>query len=56
MKSKNVTRTLIIADGIEVTKVDEFLFSLDKIVEITPLIKISDYLGDNRNINLNKKR
>ena len=28
-----MTRTLIIADGIEVTKVDEFLFSLDKIVK-----------------------
>ena len=56
MKRKNVTRTLIIADGIEVTKFDELLFSLEKIVEIIPLIKISDYLGDNRNINLDKKR
>lgn len=56
MKSKNVTRTLIIEDGIEVRKVDEFLFSLDKIEEITPFVKISDYLRDNRNNNLNKKR
>ncbi len=54
--SKNVIRTLIIPDGIEVTKVDEFIFSLDKIVKITPFIKISDYLRDNRNKNLNKKR
>ena len=56
MKSKNVTHTLIIEDGIEVTKIDEFLFSLDKIEEITPSIKIIDYLRDNRNNNLNKKR
>ena len=56
MKSKNVTHTLIIADGIEVTKVDESLFSLDRIDEITPFAKISDYLRDNRNKYLNKKR
>ncbi len=47
MKRKNVTRTLIIADGIEVTKVDESLSSLDRINEITPFAKISDYLRDN---------
>ena len=46
MKSNKLTRTLIIVDGIEVTKVDE----------ITPFVKISDHLRDNRNNNLKKKR
>ncbi len=54
--SKNVTHTLIIADGIEVTKVDESLFSLDRIDEITPFTKISDYLRVYRNNYLNKNR
>ncbi len=40
MKRKNVTRTLIIANGIEVTKVDDSLSSLDRINEITPFAKI----------------
>jgi len=46
MKSKKLTRTLIIVDGIKVTKVDE----------ITHFVKISDHLRDKRNNNLKKKR
>jgi hypothetical protein len=40
MKRKNVTRTLIITNGIEVTKVDESFSSLDRINEIAPFAKI----------------
>ena len=56
MKSKNVTRTLLVTDGIKVTKVHEFLISLDKIEEITPFFKVSHYLRDNGNNSLNKNR